>query len=105
MMEVGPRKLMDFVEIWCVIENVFLATTDESLGRSMRIPTEEQPRKILEVLGCPSGYQLPCIIGIGHIAEGLNIGQVYPDLTECVHWKIGENTSAEFLYVALCPDW
>ena len=70
MMEVGPRKLMDFVEIWCVIENVFLATTDESLGRSMRIPTEEQPRKILEVLGCPSGYQLPCIIGIGHIAEG-----------------------------------
>ena len=31
MMEVGPRKLMDFVEIWCVIENVFLATTDESL--------------------------------------------------------------------------
>ena len=44
MMEVGPRKLMDFVEIWCVIENVFLATTDESLGRSMRIPTEEQPR-------------------------------------------------------------
>ena len=56
MMEVGPRKLMDFVEIWCVIENVFLATTDESLGRSMRIPTEEQPRKILEVLG--------------HIAEG-----------------------------------
>ena len=48
MMEVGPRKLMDFVEIWCVIENVFLATTDESLGRSMRIPTEEQPRKILE---------------------------------------------------------
>ena len=72
MMEVGPRKLMDFVEIWCVIENVFLATTDESLGRSMRIPTEEQPRKILEVLGCPSGYLLPCIIGIGHI--GLNIG-------------------------------
>ena len=70
MMEVGPRKLMDFVEIWCVIENVFLATTDESLGRSMRIPTEEQPRKILEVLGCPSGYQLPCIIGIGQIAEG-----------------------------------
>ena len=49
MMEVGPRKLMDFVEIWCVIENVFLATTDESLGRSMRIPTEEQPRKILEI--------------------------------------------------------
>ena len=44
MMEVGPRKLMDFVEIWCVIENVFLATTDESLGRSMRIPTEEQPQ-------------------------------------------------------------
>ena len=74
MMEVGPRKLMDFVEIWCVIENVFLATTDESLGRSMRIPTEEQPRKILEVLGCPSGYQLPCIIGIGHIEKGLNIG-------------------------------
>ena len=41
MMEVGPRKLMDFVEIWCVIENVFLATTDESLGRSHRGTAEE----------------------------------------------------------------
>ena len=73
MMEVGPRKLMDFVEIWCVIENVFLATTDESLGRSMRIPTEEQPRKILEVLGCPSGYQLPSSES-AILQKGLNIG-------------------------------
>lgn len=88
MTEVGPRRLMDFAEIWCVIENIFLATTDEGLGCSMRIPTEGQPEKILEALGCPSGYQLPCIIGIGHIAEGAEYPeQIYPDLAECVHWE------------------
>ena len=74
MMEVGPRKLMDFVEIWCVIENVFLATTDESLGRSMRIPTEEQPRKIWK---CWAVHQDTSFLASSESAilqKGLNIG-------------------------------
>lgn len=75
MMEVGPRKLMDFVEIWCVIENVFLATTDESLGRSMRIPTEEQPEEDFGSAGL--SHQDTSFLASSESAilqKGLNIG-------------------------------
>lgn len=88
MTEVGPRGLMDFSEIWCVIENMFLAATNEGLGYSMRIPTKGQPEQILTTLGCPEDYQLPCIIGVGHIAENAEYPeQIYPDPNACVHWN------------------
>lgn len=64
MVEASPKRLMDLAEIWCVIVNIFLVATDEELGCAMRIPTDGQPEKILEALGCPSKYQLPCIVGM-----------------------------------------
>ena len=86
--EVIGRRLMDFAEIWCVIENIFLATADEGLANTMRIPTGTQPDEILKAANCPAGYILPCIIGIGYAAENAEYPtQVYPDLKECVHWN------------------
>ena len=39
--EAFGRRFMDFAEIWCVIENIFLATTNEGLAYTMRIPTDK----------------------------------------------------------------
>lgn len=86
--EKGVRNVMDFSEIWCVIENIFLATTNEGLSCSMRIPTGSQPEEILQAVGCPEGFILPCIIGIGYAAENAEYSeQIYPTLEKCVHWN------------------
>ena len=82
------RRFMDFAEIWCVIENIFLATTNEGLAYTMRIPTDKQPQEILAAANCPEGYILPCMIGIGHAAEDAEYPeQIYPKLSECIHWN------------------
>jgi len=86
--EDGPRTLMDCAEMWCVIENIFLAATNEGLSSAMRIPTMGQPEEILRIVGCPEGFILPCIIGIGHPASNAEYPtQVYPKLEDCVHWE------------------
>ena len=86
--EKGPRTLMDCAEMWCVIENIFLATTNEGLSTAMRIPTEGQPEEILRIVGCPQDYILPCIIGIGHPSPNAEYPQqVYPKLEDCIHWE------------------
>ena len=86
--EVGPRTLMDCAEIWCVIENMFLAATNEGLSCSMRIPTAGQPEQILRAVGCPDGFTLPCMIGVGYPADDAEYPtQVYPKLEDCVHWN------------------
>ena len=98
--EKNVRKLMDFAAMWCVIENIFLAATDEGLSCSMRIPTvdeihahdakvttRDQVQEILTAVGCPTGYVLPCLIGIGYAADDAQYPtQVRPSLDECVHW-------------------
>ena len=86
--EKGPRTLMDCAEIWCVIENIFLAATDEGLSCAMRIPTEGQPEKIMNAVGCPDGYTLPCMIGLGYPADNAEYpAQTYPELEDCIHWE------------------
>ena len=74
------RRYMDFAEIWCVIENIFLATTNEGLACTMRIPTDKQPQEILKAVGCPEGYILPCMIGIGYAAPNAEFPtQIFPE--------------------------
>ncbi len=74
------RRFMDFAEIWCVIENIFLATTNEGLAYTMRIPTDKQPQEILKAVGCPEGYILPCMIGIGYAAPNAEFPtQIFPE--------------------------
>lgn len=83
-----PRTLMDTAEMWCVIENIFLAATDEGLSTAMRIPTEGEPEQILRAVGCAEDFILPCVIGIGHPAPNAEYPtQTYPALTDCIHWN------------------
>ena len=86
--ETFGRRFMDFAEIWCVIENIFLAVTNEGLAYTMRIPTDKQPEEILQAVGCPDDYILPCMIGVGYAAENAEYPkQIYPDLRNCLHWN------------------
>ena len=86
--EAFGRRFMDFAEIWCVIENIFLAIADEGLANTMRIPTDKQPEEFLQVVGCPDDYILPCMIGIGYAAESAEYPtQIYPNLEECIHFE------------------
>ena len=83
-----PRTHMDTAEMWCVIENIFLAATDEGLSCAMRIPTEGQPEKILAAVGCAEDFILPCMIGIGVPADNAEYPtQKYPALEDSIHWE------------------
>ena len=82
------RSTMDIVEMWCVMENIFLAATNEGLSCAMRIPHRDQPRQVLDAVGCPEGYQLLCMIGIGYAAEDAEYPtQTYPEPSKCIHWN------------------
>jgi len=73
--------------MWLVIENILLAATDEGLSCALRIPHQDQPERVLEAVGCPKGYLLPCLLGIGYAAENTEYPeQLYPDFNKAVHW-------------------
>lgn len=59
-------KLNPFSTIWCVIENIFLATTSEGLAYSMRIPLNEEHDIVKAKLKVPPTYMIPVFIGIGY---------------------------------------
>lgn len=48
------NQLNDFASIWCVVENMFLAATNEGLGCSMRIPVGKEADRALQDLNVPS---------------------------------------------------
>ena len=82
------RSTMDIAEMWCVIENIFLAATNEGLSCAMRIPHREQPRQVLDAVGCPDNYHVLCMIGIGYAAPDAEYPeQIYPRLEDCIHWN------------------
>ena len=57
--------LNGFASIWCCIENIFLATTAEGYGATLRIPLGDEAEWVREVLGFPQDYLMPCYIAIG----------------------------------------
>lgn len=58
--------------IWCVIENIFLASTAEGLACSMRIPVGEEGKKAADAVGAPENYLLPCLSGLD-ILQKINL--------------------------------
>ena len=58
-------KLNPLATAWCVAENIMLATVNEGLGYSLRIPLNREHDVVLETLGVPKGWMTPCFIGIG----------------------------------------
>ncbi len=59
-------QLNAFASIWCVIENIFLATTAEGLAYSMSVPIGEEGKKVCKELGVPTDYIMSLFIGIGY---------------------------------------
>ena len=57
--------LNGFASIWCCIEKMFLATTAEGLGATLRIPLGDEAEWVRSVLGFPEDYLMPCFIAIG----------------------------------------
>ena len=57
--------LNGFASIWCSIENLFLASTAEGYGCTLRVPLGNEEEYSRKVLGFPNDYFMPCFIGIG----------------------------------------
>ena len=80
------NHLNPFASIWCVIENIFLTATAEGLSCSMRIPVIEENKKVAEILGAPSGWVMPCYIGVGYAKETQSIEQVDCKIEDKIHF-------------------
>ena len=57
--------LNGFASIWCSIENIFLASTAEGYGCTLRVPLGNEEEYARSVLGFPQDYFMPCFIGLG----------------------------------------
>ena len=64
-------SLNPLASIWCVIENIFLASTAEGLACSMRIPVGEEGINAAKAVGAPGNYLMPCYIGLGYPADDI----------------------------------
>ena len=84
-------KLNPFATIWCVIENIVLASTAEGLSCSMRIPLEEEHDIVKAKLKVPATYRIPAFIGIGYAnVDEKELEQHYPEIESQLHfgkWK------------------
>lgn len=80
--------LNGFASIWCSIENIFLASTAEGYGCSLRIPLGDEAEYARKILEFPDDYLMPCFIGIGKPQNNVPaIKQKYIDITERIHWN------------------
>lgn len=80
--------LNGFASIWCSIENIFLASTAEGYGCSLRIPLGDEAEYARKILEFPDDYLMPCFIGIGKPQNNVPaIKQKYIDITKRIHWN------------------
>lgn len=59
-------SLNPFATIWCVIENILLATAAEGLSCSVRVPLGKEHDVVKSNLKVPPTYTIPAFIGIGY---------------------------------------
>jgi nitroreductase len=75
-----------FASIWCCIENILLAATAERLAATLRVPLNDEPTHIAELLNHPKEYVMPCYIAIGYVApDAVIIPQIERDIEEKIH--------------------
>lgn len=80
--------LNGFASIWCSIENIFLASTSEGYGCTLRIPLGNEGEYARNVLGFPKEYLMPCFIGIGKPKPDVPaIKQKDIDVKKRIHWN------------------
>ena len=82
-------QLNGFASIWCSIENIFLAATNEGYGCNLRISLGNESEHAREILGYPEEYYMPCFIGIGRPKANASIPkQKDIDIKDRIHWDI-----------------
>ena len=80
--------LNGFASIWCSIENIFLASTSEGYGCTLRVPLGNEAEYARDVIGFPNDYFMPCFIGIGKPKPDVPaIKQKDIDLKKRIHWN------------------
>lgn len=78
--------LNGFASIWCCIENIFLAGTEEGYACNLRIPLGDEDKHARNVLGFPQDYMMPCFIGLGMpIKDAKMVEQKEINLKERIH--------------------
>ena len=66
---VEQSSLNYFASVWCALENMLLAATNEGLGTVFHIPVSDEAEKIKEIVGAPEGYEFTCLLTMGYPAE------------------------------------
>lgn len=80
--------LNGFASIWCSIENIFLASTSEGYGCTLRVPLGNEAEYARDVLNFPNDYFMPCFIGIVKPKMNMSIiKQKDIDVKERIHWN------------------
>lgn len=80
--------LNGFASIWCSIENIFLASTAEGYGCTLRVPLGNESEWARDILQYPNDYFMPCFIGIGKVKEdAVKVKQKSITTTERIHWN------------------
>ena len=77
--------LNGFASMWCVIENIFLATTNEDLGYALRIPFSNEIEYLREELNIPKDYVISSYIAIGKKEEISEIKQIEVSIEDKIH--------------------
>lgn len=84
-----PKTLSDlngFASIWCCIENILLAATNEGLACAFRIPLDQEQEHVHEILTIPKDYVMPCYVSIGYPSEDAVINsQIEYNLEDKIH--------------------
>jgi nitroreductase len=86
-----PKDLSDlncFATIWCSIENLWLAATNEGYGCNVRIPRGNEEEIAQKELCFQKDYMIPCFIGLGRPkADAKRTKQLEVNLDEKIHWN------------------
>ena len=75
MMPKDISSLNSFASIWCLIQNILLAATDEGLSCALRIPILDEEAYVLKTVHAPEGYRMPCYLAIGYAAPDAKVIQ------------------------------
>ena len=83
----GEQTMLNyFASVWCSIENILLAATNEGLGCVFRIPINDEIAHVKKTVGCPDGWDFACFLSIGYKAPDAKMPrQKVIDIKERIH--------------------
>ena len=85
-------SLNEFASIWCCIENILLAASNENIFGVTRIPMKEELEHIKKTINHPDDYAMPCYIALGYPKIDAKIPvQKTIDITDRIHLNGWQN--------------